>query len=121
MDWEKRSRATFEGDKTAIIHFTRRSDRSSTTPFMIKGETIIPKETANILGVLMDSRLRYKRHIANAMTKGLLAAMALKRLRLVSPSTARQLFGATVVPVMDYASNVWMHACGCKRMALMNR
>lgn len=121
MDWERRSGATFEGEKTVIIHFTRRSDRVSTRPFTIKGEAIAPKETAKILGVIMDSGLRYVQHIGKAATKGLLAAMALKRLRLVSPSTARQLFGATVAPVVDYASNVWMHACGCKGMALINR
>jgi hypothetical protein len=69
----------------------------------------------------MDSQLRYKQHIVNATTNGLLAAMALKRLRLVSPSTARQLFGATVAPVVDYASNVWTHACEGKAKALMNR
>lgn len=121
MDWERRSGATFEGEKTVIIHFSRRPNRVDTRPFTIKGETIAPAETAKILGVIMDSGLRYREHIGKATTKGLLAAMALKRLRLLSPSTARQLFGATVAPVVDYASNVWMHACGCKGMALMNR
>ena len=121
MDWERRSGATFEGEKTVIIHFTRRADRTSTRPFTIKGETIAPRDTSKILGVTMDSQLRYKQHIAKTATKGLCAAMALKRLRLVSPSTARQLFGATVAPVVDYASNVRMHACGSKGMALMNR
>ena len=106
IEWERRSGATFEGDKTVIIHFTRRPDRTSTRPFTIKGEVIAPKETAKILGVIMDSGLRYVQHIGKATTKGLLAAMALKRLRLVSPSTARQLFGSTVAPVVDYASNV---------------
>jgi hypothetical protein len=119
--WEERSGATFESDKTVIVHFTRRSDRASISPFTIKGEAIVPRDTAKILGVVMDTQLRYKQHIAKATTKGLLAALALKRLRLVSPSTARQLFGATVAPVVDYASNVWMHACGCKGMTLMNR
>ena len=47
--------------------------------------------------------------------------MALKRLRLVSPLTARQLFGATVALVVDYASNVWIYTCGYKGMALINR
>jgi hypothetical protein len=121
MEWERRSGATFEGDKTVIIHFTRQPYRTSTTPFTIKGEAIAPKETAKILGVIMDSGLRYVQHIGKATTKGLLAAMALKRLRLVSPSTARQLFRATVAPVVDYASNVWLHACGYRGMALMNR
>jgi ribonuclease HI len=121
IDWERRSGATFESDKTVIIHFTRQRDKTSTRPFTIKGEEMSPKETAKILGVVLDSQLRYKQHITKATTKGLLAAMALKRLRLLSSSTARQLFVATVAPVADYASNVWKHACGTKGMALMNR
>jgi hypothetical protein len=121
MDWEKRSGATFEGEKTTIIHFTRQASRSSTSPFMIKEEVVTPKDTAKILGVVLDAGLWYREHTSRAATKGLLAAMALKRLRLVSPRTARQLFGATVAPVMDYASSVWMHACGGKGLTLMNR
>lgn len=64
----------------------------------------MPKEEAKVLGVVLDSGLRYKSHIANTATRGLQAAMALKRLRLLSPSISRQLFGATVAPVIDYAS-----------------
>jgi hypothetical protein len=71
--------------------------------------------------VVIDTQLRYKQYIAKVATKGLLAALALKRLLLVSPLTARQLFGTTVAPVVDYASNVWIHACGYKGIALMNR
>ena len=121
LRWEERSGATFEGDKTVIIHFTRRSDRVSTSPLMIKGETIVPSNTAKILGVTMDTQLWYRQHIVKATTKGLLAVLALRRLRLVLPLTARQLFEATVAPVVDYALNVWMHACKCKAMAVMNR
>jgi ribonuclease HI len=69
----------------------------------------------------MDSELRYKQQIANAASKGLRAAMALRRLRAASPSTARQLFVATVAPVMDYASSVWMHACRGEATPTMNR
>ena len=69
----------------------------------------------------MDSQLRFKKHIANAATKGLTAAMALRRLKMISPRTARQLFKATVAPVADYASNVWMHACGVKGTQYLNR
>ena len=118
MDWEKRSGATFEGEKTTLLHFTRNTRHTSTTPFIIKGETVKPKSKAKVLSVIMDSELWYKQHIANTATKGLKAAMALKRLRMVSPSIARQLFTATVAPVMDYASNVWMHTCGNAAMSL---
>ena len=95
--------------------------RSDSSPITIKGEIVTPKEKAKILGVTMDSKLRYRQHMASAATKGLDAAIALKRLRTVSPATARQLFSATVAPVVDYASSVWMHACGVASRAVMNR
>jgi hypothetical protein len=87
----------------------------------IKGEAVAPRESARILGVVIDSKLWYKQHIARAATKGLAAAIALKRLQIVSPSMVQQLFGSTVAPVVDYASNVWMHACGSAAIASLNR
>jgi hypothetical protein len=120
LDWEKRSGATFEADKTAIIHFTPKAYKSDQGPFTIKGQTVEPKDHVKILGVLMDARLKYKEHIARAASKGLEAAMELRRLRGLSPATARQLFTATVAPAVDYASNVWMHACKDKAIGLIN-
>jgi hypothetical protein len=68
----------------------------------------------------MDARLKYKEHIARAASKGLEAAMELRRLRGLSLATARQLFTATVAPAVDYASNVWMHACKDKAIGPIN-
>ncbi|KAF5235112.1 hypothetical protein FAUST_7284 [Fusarium austroamericanum] len=94
LDWERRSGATFEMDKTTQV---------------------------KILGMIMDSGLKYKEHIARAAAEGLNAAMELQRLRGLTPRTARQLFTATVAPVVDYASNVWMHACKYRRASPVNR
>lgn len=69
----------------------------------------------------MDKALRFKEHHARAAAKGLVAAMYLKRLKTASPRTARQLFVATVAPTMDYASNVWSHACGAKEESWIDR
>ena len=121
LDWERRSGATFEAEKTAIIHFTPKAYKSDQEPFTIKGQTVEPKDHVKILGVLMDTRLKYKEHIARAASKGLEAAMELRRLRGLSPSTARQLFTSTVTPVVDYASNVWMHAFKDKAIGPINR
>ncbi len=54
----------------------------------------------------MDYELRYKQHLARTAAKGLAAALALRRLKMLSLRTARQLFIATVAPVIDYATNV---------------
>ncbi|KAJ9481395.1 hypothetical protein VN97_g12085 [Penicillium thymicola] len=69
----------------------------------------------------MDTRFKYKEHIARATSKGLGAAMELRRLRGLPPATARQLLTTTVAPVVDYASNVWMHAFKDKAIGPINR
>jgi hypothetical protein len=69
----------------------------------------------------MDTKTKYKECIARASSKGLEAALELKRLRGLSPATARQLFTSTVAPVVDYASNVWMHACTNRLKGPINR
>ena len=121
LDWERRSGATFEAEKTAIIHFAPKARKSDSEPFIIKGEVVEPRGHVKILGVIMDTRLKYKEHIARAASKGLEAAMELRRLRGLSPATARQLFTSTVAPVVDYASNVWMHAFKNKNIGPVNR
>lgn len=121
LDWERRSGATFEAEKTTIIHFTRKSYKTTTEPFIIKGQTVPPKDYVKILGVLMDAKLKYKEHIARAASKGLEAAIELRRLRGLPPSTVRQLFTSTVAPAVDYASNVWMHVFKDKLVRPINR
>ena len=121
LDWERRSGATFEAEKTAIIHFTRKQYKSESEPFTIKGQIVQPKDHVKILGVVMDSKLKYREHVARAASKGLEAALELKRLRGLSPATARRLFTSTVAPVVDYASNVWMHAFKDKLVGPINR
>ncbi|GIZ38771.1 hypothetical protein CKM354_000217300 [Cercospora kikuchii] len=121
IEWEQRSGATFEGDKTAFIHFTRIPCRSSVRPVLVKGQEVEPVTSTKILGVVVDSELRFQQHIARAATAGLTAAMALKRLRGLSPSTARRLFETMVAPVVDYASPVWMYKCKGRLAAAVNR
>ena len=38
LQWERRSGATFEGDKTSLVHFTRDPRRTDMVPLMVKGE-----------------------------------------------------------------------------------
>ncbi|RKK60081.1 hypothetical protein BFJ69_g17250 [Fusarium oxysporum] len=70
LDWEKHSGATFEAEKTAIIHFTRYTGRVDSEPFTIEGEKVSPKDQVKVLGVVMDSRLHYKQHMARQRLGG---------------------------------------------------
>lgn len=88
---------------------------------MIKGQTVEPQDHVKILGVIMDAKLKYKEHIWRAASRGLKAAMELRRLRGLSTSTARQLFTCTVAPVVEYVSSVWMQAFKNKLVGPINR
>jgi hypothetical protein len=81
----------------------------------------MPRDYVKILGVIIDTRLKYKEHIARAVSKGLEAAIELRRLRGLTLATARQLFTSTVALVVDYDSSVWMHACKDKASGPINR
>lgn len=89
LEWERRSGATFEVKGTAIIRFTRKDHKTRSEPFTIKGQTVRPKDHVKIPGVLIDSRLKYREHIAKAVSKGLEAAIELKRLKCLFPVTVR--------------------------------
>ena len=60
LAWERRSGETFEPEKTAIVHFSRKTDRVDDVPFTIRGEAVHPREEAKVLGFIMDSKLRFK-------------------------------------------------------------
>ncbi|EGU83135.1 hypothetical protein FOXB_06351 [Fusarium oxysporum f. sp. conglutinans Fo5176] len=98
LDWERRSGATVEAEKMAIIHFTRYTGRIDLEFFTIKGKMVVPRDQIKVLGVIMDLRLHCKQNIAKAIE--------LKRLTGVAPCTTRQPFTAIVAPVVDYAANV---------------
>ncbi|KAG0156966.1 hypothetical protein PDIDSM_4149 [Penicillium digitatum] len=121
LDWERRGGATCEVEKTAITHFAPKAGKVDQEPFIIKGQTVEPKGYVKILGIIMDTRLKYKKHIARAASKGLEEAMELRRLCGLSPAPARQLFTATMAPAVEYASNFWMHAFKNKIIGPINR
>ena len=106
--WESSSGAEFAPKKTALIHFSRTRRRvQDAGPLLTRGVTVEASPQVKILGVVMDQELRYHAHAARMAKRGLRAAQALRRLRGLLPSMARQLYTSMVTPVVDYASVVW--------------
>ena len=117
--WELSSGATFEPAKTIFIHFTRMAKKSTDEPLTIQNQEVRPQTSAKILGVVMDRGLRFHEHWGQIAKRGLRAVMALKRLRALTPKTSRQLYQATVVPRVDYASFVWSPRANGKARKLL--
>jgi hypothetical protein len=108
--WEKRIGATFEGEKTAFIHFTRTESRANEAPLTVKDQVIKPSKSIKLLGVIFDAQVRFREQVQRAVSRGTRETLALCRMTTLLPATARQLFNATVAPVVEYASTVWAHA-----------
>lgn len=69
----------------------------------------------------MDQGLRYREHVAGKADKALEAAPALEWLQDLRPASMRQLFPATIAPVMDYASPIWYPAVSDKVLVTLER
>ncbi len=111
LEWARGSGAMFEGDKTTLMHFTlTRSFKKIVRPVQalrIGDAAVAPSESAKLLGVVFDSALTFKEHVARAAKRGWRSARALSRLQGIRPATARLLYTATVTPRTDYAAAVW--------------
>ena len=118
-EWERSSGATFQPKKTAFIHFLRKPRLLPNNTLSIKGAHIPPTDWVKILGVVMDQELCFKLHAARAAKRGLCVAMALKCLKGLRPSVARQLFTTTVAPTVDYTSSIWSSLVTLKTMKML--
>ncbi len=55
---------------------------------------------------MLNQKLSYKQHIAQAVKKGIKTELAPQRLKNLKPKVTRQLFFSTVALVVDYASRI---------------
>ena len=109
--WSAHCRAILRPDKTHMTHFTRNKKAlqsiSAAKTLTLNGARIHPSPTLKLLVVVLDQKLKYHEHIGNVVKRGVVAVLALKRLRNLRPETARRLYISTVTPVVDYASVIW--------------
>ncbi|KZP09962.1 hypothetical protein FIBSPDRAFT_701580, partial [Athelia psychrophila] len=111
----------FEPDKFALIHFTRKRERTPNGPrktrlipgpaLQLGDVTIQPSESTRFLGVFLDKTLKFQVHANVALGKGLKYMLAAKRLqkgkRGVPLRQGTQLYTGVVIPKMLYAAEIW--------------
>jgi hypothetical protein len=103
--WATRSGATFEADKTSLIHFTRRPTDEEPPNLRFCEVDITPSPSVKVLGVTLDVKLAMDEHISRVTTKGLRACLTLRAIKGVRPTQMRQLFRSCVLPIIDYAAS----------------
>jgi hypothetical protein len=105
--WARESGATFEADKTSLIHFTRRAQQDDSRPIWFDRNEIYPQQSVKVLGLTLDKKLGMDEHIARAVRKGTQACLSLQTIKDMKPTQLRQLYRVCVTPVLDYAASAW--------------
>lgn len=99
-NWASQCGTIFRPDKTFMTHFTRNNKIfqpiSSFKTLMLNGIAICPSPKLKLLGVILDQKLKFHKHIGSAVKREMTTVLALKRLKNLRPETARRLYNSTV-------------------------
>ena len=121
LEWSRAHNSKFEISKSAVLHFTRRTEADQDDPnlrvplprpnLVVNGQVIKEVQSYKYLGIQIDAQLRWKeqtqRAIANA-TKWLLQYRRLTRpLSGTSAKLMRQLYVAVALPKITYGLDIW--------------
>jgi hypothetical protein len=112
LSWAARHGAAFAPQKYQLIHFTRsRKTHNLQATVNIRGFQGNPVPNLRLLGVQVDSKLRWGPHLKKAAEKGITQLQSLQRLCKstwgASFLKARHLYTAVVRPVLTFGSKVW--------------
>ena len=110
--WGRRCGLHFNPQKSVAVVFTR-SRKTPLTNLKIDGKDIPYKQEVKYLGVTMDSKLYWNKHISERIAKAkkvLHAVAAITRKNWgPKPRLMRWAYLSMVRPIISYASLVWAH------------
>lgn len=110
--WAKRHRSKFNPQKYDLIHFTRRPRRFKMDEgIKIEGQQIIPSTCVRILGVQLDTALRWKAHLRAVEAKATRTLSAFSSTAGstwgMSQAAGRRLYIAIARPIITYGASAW--------------
>lgn len=111
-DWAKKHGAAFAPQKYELIHFTRSPRKFNMAATVdIEGLNIKAKTEIKVLGVLLDTKLKWGAHLKKVDGKAANAMLAMTRLGAstwgATFARARQIYTTVIRPNLTYASPVW--------------
>ena len=109
--WCNNWRVIVNKDKTKVMHFRKNRHRKSNYSFMYGSSKIEMVDTYKYLGVVLSDHLKHSviaEVLASAGGRALGAVITkFRNFRNIGFSTFTKMYDTSVVPVMNYASEVW--------------
>ena len=121
LAWASRHGAAFAPQKYELMHLTRSRKFNMSASVQLPGGPKAPSPTVRVLGVLLDSKLRWGPHIRRTCDR---AVQQCRALTALSGSTwgasfakARLIYSAVVRPYLTYGATIWAPLQGTLRPA----
>ena len=125
--WLRNSGLSLAEHKTEVVLISKRR-KNTTVKIKVGGKTIYSQPSLKYLGVIIDRRLNFKRHIEYAATKASSIATTISRIlpNIGGPRQSRRLLLSRVVSsVLLYAAPVWATALNnkvnCRKLGMAYR
>src|SRR6266536_3108620 len=117
MDWAVRHGATFAQKKYELIHLTRHPKRfNMAASLRLEQCNVDPKTQIRVLGIELDTKLRWGPHVRKVQQKIIKQSMALHR---ITASTwgatfkrAKLVYTTVVRSAMTYGAPIWFSPVG---------
>ena len=111
LDWGRRNAVSFDPDKAELVHFHHTRKKTHPDDIDFEGRPIPPQDSMRWLGVHLDSRLSFKKHVEVMTGKALKAANFLRSLNKTikgsPPDAVAMAAKACVIPVALYGLDAW--------------
>jgi hypothetical protein len=111
LTWGDMHGASFAPHKYILVHFPKKKRHLPITPLELPTFSLQPSPHAQVLGLILDSKLSWHPHIAHIKSKLRTQTFALTRLTSSTwgaPfSSCRLLYTSIVRPAITYASPAW--------------
>ena len=119
VEWGAQNGLTFSVDKTTAVFFTRKYNFHSKEINQVKkltmnGVEITPQDSMTYLGVVLDNKLNWNKHIQTKVSKckKFLAMLrpAIKHHWGLSPKKVQWIWKQMILPRLTYGCHVWGHS-----------
>ena len=107
QEWEDQWLMEFNPDKCQAMRISNKRNPSKPS-YNIHGQELEVVDTAKYLGVSINNKLKWNKHIADTAKKADYTRAFLKRnINMCPREVKKQCYVALVRPVMEYASEIW--------------
>ena len=119
LRWAREHGASFAPQKYELVHLSRKPRRHNMAAVMsFEGTDIQPKEAVRVLGLHIDTKLRWGPHLAHLKAKMSTQELGLKCLAAstwgATLAKSRVVYTAVVRPMLTFAARIWHSPEGTK-------